>query len=219
VRVLRRDVRGQGDDAVLLGSVPSARVARPVFDQGGGMSDDGIQRRGDRPKPGEPGYVDTRSESGRRGYKWPAFTKGNEMAATHRATVDRVVNPIADELVEGLLERRPDLAAYPEALAAWSRAESRCLLLESHIVSNGLIDENGKATVGEGLLGQSERLAAQLRSELGLTPKSEAELANAQADAAQSVVDLDALRARGREALKVGRLAGRREQLTEGDGQ
>jgi len=45
-------------------------------------------------------------------------------------------------------------------------------------------------------------LAMQLRERLGLDPKSEAELANAQSDAARNVVDLDGLRARGRAALE-----------------
>jgi hypothetical protein len=51
----------------------------------------------------------------------------------------------------------------------------------------------------------------QLRERLGLDPKSEAELANAQADAARNIVDVDVLRARGREALA------RRRELAEAD--
>jgi hypothetical protein len=48
----------------------------------------------------------------------------------------------------------------------------------------------------------------QLRERLGLDPKSEAELARGQAEAARSVVDLDALRERGRAALKARRDVG-----------
>ena len=93
---------------------------------------------------------------------------------------------------------RPDLDRFPEAVGAWSRAESRCLLLESWFAERGLVGADGKATASERLLASSERLAMSLREKLGLDPKSEAELANAQADAARNVVDLDALRARGR---------------------
>jgi hypothetical protein len=75
------------------------------------------------------------------------------------------------------------------------------LLLEQWFVEHGLIGADGKATASERLLAASERLAMQLREKLGLDPKSEAELTNAQADAARNVVDLDALRARGRAAL------------------
>ena len=48
-------------------------------------------------------------------------------------------------------------------------------------------------------------MAMQLRAQLGLDPASEAALATAQADAAWNVVDVDALRAKGREALKARR--------------
>jgi hypothetical protein len=175
-----------------------------------GMSDEPIQRRGDRPRPGEPGYVDERAETGQRGYRWPQFTKRNEMAVRHGATVDRIVDPIADELISGLLERRPDLVAYPEALHAWGRAESRCLLLAAWFAEHGLVDGAGKPTASAQLLGSSERMANEMRQRLGIDPASEAALANAQADAARSVVDLDALRARGREALEARR---KRERL------
>jgi hypothetical protein len=186
------------------------------------VSGDGVQRRGDRPKPGEPGYVDEREATGRRGYRWPSFTAKNEMSLKHGAMSARKVDPVADELIEGLLARRGDLVAFPEAVHAWARAEARCLLLADWFATHGLLDENGKATASEALLGQSERLAAQLRDSLGLTPKSEAELAQSQASAAQSVVDLDALRARGREALKArraldaGRVRGERGRDREG---
>jgi hypothetical protein len=66
-------------------------------------------------------YVDERETTGRRGYRWPPFEKRNLLQLKHGATVPRIVDPIADELISGLLERRPDLAAYPEALHAWGR--------------------------------------------------------------------------------------------------
>jgi hypothetical protein len=160
-----------------------------------------IQRRGDRPKPGEPGFVDMRSKDGKRGYSWPKFTCGNQMSVTHGASVPAIVDPVAEELVRGLLEDRPDLERFPEATWAWARAESRCLLLAQYQAEHGLIGADGKESVSARLVNQCERMADQLRQRLGLDPKSEAELAASQADAARSVVDLDTIRERGRRAL------------------
>ena len=47
---------------------------------------------------------------------------------------------------------------------------------------------------------QFEKLAHDLRRELGLTPGSEADLARSRAEALRGEVDLEALMARGREA-------------------
>jgi hypothetical protein len=163
---------------------------------------DNVQRRGDRPKRGEPGYVDERATTGRRGYRWPQFTKGNQMSSTHGAGVPAIVDPIADALVAGLLADRPDLERHPEAVAAWGRAESRCILLAAYMTEHGLVDGDGKETVSARLVNQCERMANEMRQRLGLDPRSEAELANVQADAAHNVVDLEALRARGRAALE-----------------
>ena len=159
-------------------------------------------------------YVDERETTGKRGYRWPPFSKGNELQRRHGATMPKVVDPISDELVEGLLERRPDLERFPEALAAWGRAESRCLLLAAWFGEHGLLDGKGQATASAQLLNQSERLASEMRGRLGLDPKSESELAQSQAQAAASVVDLDAIRARGRKALEAHR---ERERLSRGD--
>ncbi|MDQ6853139.1 MAG: hypothetical protein M3046_05510 [Actinomycetota bacterium] len=57
-------------------------------------------------------------------------------------------------------------------------------------------------TASAKIIAQFERLANDLRQRLGLDPRSEAELASVQADAARSVVDIDALRARGRAAVE-----------------
>jgi hypothetical protein len=160
-------------------------------------------------------YVDERNPdgSGVRGYRWPAFENGNTWQLRHGATHEATVSPIAEAMIGQLLERRPDLVKYPEAVAAWGRAEARCLLLERFFLERGFLDDDGKATASERLVGQSERLACQLRDSLGLSPRSEADVANAQAEAARSVVDLDALRQRGREALKARRQLESAERL------
>jgi hypothetical protein len=172
-------------------------------------------------------YVDRRAETGARGYRWRSFdsvepgeSPGDYAASVsthHGATSEPKVDPIAATLAAELLQARPDLARFPEAVAAWSRAETRCLLLADWFAEHGLLDDDGKPTASESLLGQSERLAMQLRERLGLDPKSEAELASSQADAARSVVDLDALRARGREALAAGRVRVEDGRVRDGD--
>jgi hypothetical protein len=140
------------------------------------------------------------------------------ISTRHGAGSPRKVDPLAAEIIEALLERRPDLAGYPEALHAWARSEARCLLLADWFAAHGLLDEKGKATADTSLLSSSERLAAQLRGELGLTPKGEAELAKSQSEAAQSVVDLDGLRARGREVLRARRALDSGGRLRDGVG-
>lgn len=112
----------------------------------------------------------------------------------------RQVEPLAGDLVSGLLSDRPDLNAYPELVMAWARAEARCLLLADWFVQRGLFDDEGQDRPGLRFVGQFEKLAADLRGQLGLTPGSEADLARARADAIKGELDLEGLAARGREA-------------------
>jgi hypothetical protein len=112
----------------------------------------------------------------------------------------RTVDPLAQDLVAGLLSDRDDLNAYPELLMAWGRAEARCLLLADWFVQRGLFDDEGKERPGLRFVGQFEKLAAELRAQLGLTPGSEADLIRSRADAIKGELDLDGLAARGREA-------------------
>lgn len=136
-----------------------------------------------------------------RGYSWDAFEAGNTVAVRHGAWSGRRVHPLAAELVAGLLADRPDLAGYPETVEAWARAEARCLLLATWQADHGLLDDKGEVAGGR-YVGQFERLASDLRHRLGLDPRSEAELLAARAEAARNVVDLDAIRRRGVEALR-----------------
>lgn len=136
-----------------------------------------------------------------RGYTWPPFEKGNTVSTRHGVWSNRKVDPIAGELAAGLLADRGDLIEHPETVWAWARAEARCLLLADHF-SEGLFDGEGNERPGLRLIGQFERLAADLRARLGLDPRSQAELARDRAEVARSVVDLEAVRARGRAALQ-----------------
>jgi hypothetical protein len=136
-----------------------------------------------------------------RGYSWAPFGRGNTAATRHGVWSSRQVDPVVGELVAGLLAERPELDAYPEAVYGWARAEARCLLLAEWTARHGLLDDEGKPTVALRYVGTFERLAAEQRARLGLDPRSEAELAQTRSDAMRNLVDLDALRAKGRQAL------------------
>ena len=125
--------------------------------------------------------------------RWPPnpFPEGNTSSLTHGIWSERRVNKPAEQLAAGLLEARPDLVGYPQAVWAWARAEARCLMLEEWLRDHRLVDNTGRPAPVSRYLVQFERLAAEFRSKLGLDPKSEAELASSRAQAT-----LDALRRR-----------------------
>ena len=70
----------------------------------------------------------------------PPFAPGNLAMLTHGARTPRVYGPLAEVLAAGLTEDRPDLAAYPEAVAAWATAEAQAALLRRHLSEVGTID-------------------------------------------------------------------------------
>jgi hypothetical protein len=115
----------------------------------------------------------------------------------------RVYGALAEELAAGLLADRPDLGAYPEAVAGWATAEACAALLRRHLDEVGAIDPETREPRAASLnaLRQYERQAAEHRATLGLDPRSEASLVRERATAATLVVDLDALAERGRRAL------------------
>jgi hypothetical protein len=137
-----------------------------------------------------------------RGYSWPPFEPGHELSTRHGAFSRRRVDPLAAELTTGLLSERADLVRYPEVVAAWARAEARCLLLGDWIAEHGVLDEHGNGTAALRYVAQFERLAIELRARLGLDPRSEAELARDRSEAERNIVDLDALKARGSAILE-----------------
>lgn len=110
----------------------------------------------------------------------------------------RLFEPVAAELVSELLERRPDLAGYPETVVSLARSEARAVLLDEYLSRVGMFDPKGK--LREGPLRFVRQFAAdadRLRAELGLTPRSEAVVQRDRAQAAATVVDLHAVRAAG----------------------
>jgi hypothetical protein len=136
-----------------------------------------------------------------RNYSWEPFRAGNEVRLRHGARSERRVDPVAAELVEALLADRPDLAAYPEAVWAWARAEARCLLFADWHAQVGYLDEDGNVR-GGGHVATAENTAARLRERLGLDPVADVQLQKSRAEAVALVADLDGIRARGQAVLE-----------------
>lgn len=133
----------------------------------------------------------------------PPFAKGHTVTLKSGYRSPRVYGELAEVLAAGLLEDRPDLGGYPEAVAAWSTIEAQAVLLRRHIAEVGPIDPDTDKP-REGVLSwltKLEKHAAEHRSRLGLDPRAEASLARDRAAASVLTVDLDALAQRGREAL------------------
>jgi hypothetical protein len=118
----------------------------------------------------------------------------------HGARSDRFVEPLATAFMSALTEHRPDLVSYPEALAAWATAEARCERLRVWTAEHGLVGEDGKVVNSHDIL-MFEAQAAKFRALLGLDPTSDAQLQKTRADAVLTVVDLESIRQRGREAF------------------
>ena len=130
------------------------------------------------------------------------------LVSGHRAP--RVYGPLAQTLAAGLEADRPDLAACPEAIAAWSTAEAVAALLRRHLAEVGPVDPATSQPRETSLheLHRAESAAARHRAVLGLDPRSEAALARERAEVATLVVDLDGLAERGRQALQAREQAG-----------
>lgn len=150
-----------------------------------------------------------------RGYSWPPFEPGNEVATRHGANSERHVVPLAERIAKELLTaattpeylREPSYAAV---VRAWSRAEAVVELLwrwlGEHDLDDALTDltttdEDTELSKGsaskhttsrhvESVLVQLHRhevRAMNLRSRLGLDPLSRARLGK---DVAAQRIDL-----------------------------
>lgn len=134
----------------------------------------------------------------------PPFEPGNEAAMTHGARSPRKVEELARQIDVDLLDRAPWIEHYPEALRAYGRAEAVARLLFNDIARVGAYDDKGQFRASiVAKWATAENTTARLREALGLTPKSEAEVARDRAAAASlaSNVDLSTLAERGRAAL------------------
>lgn len=140
----------------------------------------------------------------------PPFPPGNTVRLTHGSRSPRVYGALAELLAAGLVDDRPDLAAYPEAVAAWATAEAQAALMRRHVAEAGTFDPETGEPRARALewLRSFERLAAEHRATLGLDPRSEASLARERAAAASLAVDLGALAEHGRAVLAAREAAG-----------
>lgn len=126
------------------------------------------------------------------------FAPGNTLSVRSGAFSERFVDPLALEIVEQLIEVRPDVARHPHMLASTARLGARAALLSAFIDRSGLFD--GKGRIREGALrwhSQFERQFMAGLRELGLGPAAEARLTRDQAVAAATIVDLSAVGASG----------------------
>jgi hypothetical protein len=137
-----------------------------------------------------------------RGYSWPPFQRNNEVGLRHGAFSKRRFEPLARELIEGVLAEHPHLRRHPEALASWADSEARAWLIRDYLSERGMFGAGGASTEGalKWLVAFDKRAEAG-RKALGLDPRSELELVREAAEAEASTFDLDALRRRGRAAL------------------
>lgn len=123
------------------------------------------------------------------------YEPGNLAALKHGARSPRLVEPLTAELAKEVLERRPDLERFPEALEAWADAEARVRLIRAWHARVGMIDEE-KGTVRAGAdLARAESAAQRMRERLGLDPRGEFELVKlrnemlSSDDAIQAIID------------------------------
>jgi hypothetical protein len=124
-----------------------------------------------------------------KGERAPMVQKGNALAKKHGAWSDKIVDPVARDLVRIVLEQVGYLAdpSYEPAVWAWARAEARVLVLNAWLDTNGTLDEQGVPRPALSALKDFERLASSARARLGLDPLSRAQLGR---DVAAQQVDL-----------------------------
>jgi hypothetical protein len=128
---------------------------------------------------------------------------GNTAALKHGAWASDVP-ALAREVVgqlfaPELVERHPAVAL--RAAECWVRLRRA----EADVTTRGEILEDGKEHPLLGRIVQWDNYLLAVAREYGATPRAEAQLVTARADAARQVVDLDAIRARGRAALEAKR--------------
>jgi hypothetical protein len=162
-------------------------------DTGDSSSIEGGSRKLRKPASGVPA----------RGYSWGPFREGEpgaRLVTGYRSK--HTIAKLSRTLAARLMRERPDLEPFAFAVSAWARWETLARVCEAALDHLGPLDENGQPR--ERLLKEyraADRRAAEERIRLGLDPRSAAALARERVEAARGVIDLDAIRERGREAL------------------
>jgi hypothetical protein len=132
----------------------------------------------------------------------PPFAPGNTAAERHGAWSERRVAPVAQELIDGLLEQAeadPQFAhlktpVFRPALRAWARCEARIEVLASWLEDRtsgalpGDLDADDAVRPGAELLRRLEQQALRHRTQLAIDPASFARLRR---DAGSALVSID----------------------------
>jgi len=138
-----------------------------------------------------------------RGYSWEPFKPGNTKSLQHGAYSPRKVDPLAADLVAGVLARAEEAgsstaylldATYRPALWAWARAEAQCQILTEYLVAAAELTGDGVGDLDADrvksaytLLHRAESRAESGRTRLGLDPLSRSRL---RVDDARASVDM-----------------------------
>lgn len=130
---------------------------------------------------------------GRRGYSWPPFPK--QHGAFARDACDEAAATVSELLDEADLERFPAAALLLGEL--WVRYRRA----RADIDERGELLEDGSPHPLLRWETQWRRQLLDLLARFGLDPKAEAELTKVRAEARAQVIDLEAVKVRGREAL------------------
>ncbi|MCM3554531.1 hypothetical protein M3697_05345 [Janibacter melonis] len=131
----------------------------------------------------------------------PPFQPGHTLTVTHGARSPRKVDPLAQDLVDRTLAD-PALSylhaeSYLPALWAWARAEAQAQLLDEYLADRAVDTVASKrSTAAYRELHRAETRAANLRTQLGLTPLSRARLGKdvAQGRQADAAAELTRIR-------------------------
>jgi hypothetical protein len=136
--------------------------------------------------------------------KWPDFEPGNVVALRHGAYSDQVIEQRAELVRHQLFDLAPWLAQDPTfvvAVARFVRVEARSQLLAEAIATKA--EKSGILSVGARMLEaatSTDRLAAKLGDDLGLSPLGKARLKALTAAGEVGAATLADLAEQGRQA-------------------
>ncbi len=122
-------------------------------------------------------------------------SRGQLATIGHGGYAPTIYEPLAQELVDHMLESRPDLdqPEYAAAVADWAITEIRLQLFRKELAERGAIDGRGK--IRETLVKHEQTLARSAREArriLGLDPRAAAELKKVRTDATVAGWDAEA---------------------------
>lgn len=144
---------------------------------------------------------------GARGYTWPPFEPGNQVARTHGFWA-RVTDAEVLEAVGDVFGHQPDLVAeYPAIVAMgaeiWVRRRRALVDVERRGMVLVAPDGVSRPHPLLGEIDKAERRLLDLSARYGLDPRSDADLARARAGAVAAGIDVDSLVGAGKDTAAV----------------